>query len=157
MPVSVIEAMALGLPIVSTKVGGLKYLHQEKMVYGIEIVMSAVIDAVENAKNNETNNIHFFHGDLIDSFQNNQELKLIDNPDIIILDPPRAGIHNKTLIDIINFNAKKIVYVSCNPSTQARDVNILIDNGYSIKNIQPIDMFPHTPHIENIVLLSKYE
>ena len=87
----------------------------------------------------------------------NQELKLIDNPDIIILDPPRAGIHNKTLIDIINFNAKKIVYVSCNPSTQARDVNILIDNGYSIKNIQPIDMFPHTPHIENIVLLSKYE
>ena len=100
-----------------------------KMVYGIEIVMSAVIDAVENAKNNETNNIHFFHGDLIDSFQNNQELKLIDNPDIIILDPPRAGIHNKTLIDIINFNAKKIVYVSCNPSTQARDVNILIDNG----------------------------
>ncbi len=128
-----------------------------KMVYGIEIVMSAVIDAVENAKNNETNNIHFFHGDLIDSFQNNQELKLIDNPDIIILDPPRAGIHNKTLIDIISFNAKKIVYVSCNPSTQARDVNILIDNGYSIKNIQPIDMFPHTPHIENIVLLSKYE
>ena len=90
---------------------------------------------------------------MIDSFQNNQELKLIDNPDIIILDPPRAGIHNKTLADIMSFNPKKILYVSCNPSTQARDVSILKDNNYLVKDIQPIDMFPHTPHIENITLL----
>jgi len=128
-----------------------------KMVYGVEIVMSSVIDAIENAKNNNIKNIQFFHGDLINTFQNNQELKLIENPDIIILDPPRAGIHSNTLIDIIKFNAKKIIYVSCNPSTQARDVNILIKNGYSIKNIQPVDMFPHTPHIENIALLTNHE
>ena len=128
-----------------------------KMVYGIEIVMTAVIDAIENAKNNKIKNIQFFHGNLIDTFQNNTELKLIKNPDVIILDPPRAGIHVNTLSDIINFNPQKIIYVSCNPSTQARDVNILIQNGYQIKNIQPVDMFPHTPHIENIVLLNKNE
>ena len=127
------------------------------MVYGIEIVMSAVIDAIENAKNNNVDNIQFFHGDLINTFQNNQEFKLIENPDIIILDPPRAGIYSITLIDIMKFNAKKIIYVSCNPSTQARDINILINNGYSVKNIQPIDMFPHTPHIENITLLTNNE
>ena len=80
-------------------------------------------------------------------------MQLIEKPDIIILDPPRAGIHNKTLIDIINFNAKKIIYVSCNPSTQARDINILVNHGYLVKEIQPVDMFPHTPHIENITLL----
>ena len=74
-------------------------------------------------------------------------------PDLIILDPPRAGIHNKTLTDIMNFNPKKILYVSCNPSTQARDVSILKDNNYLIRSIQPIDMFHHTPHIENITLL----
>jgi len=128
-----------------------------KMVYGIEIVMSAVIDAIENANNNNVDNIQFFHGDLINTFQNNQEFKLIENPDIIILDPPRAGVYSKTLIDIMKFNAKKIIYVSCNPSTQARDINILINNGYLIKNIQPIDMFPHTPHIENIALLTNDE
>ena len=128
-----------------------------KMVYGIEIVMSAIIDAIENANNNNVDNIQFFHGNIINTFQNNQEFKLIENPDIIILDPPRAGIHSKTLIDIMKFNAKKIIYVSCNPSTQARDINILINNGYLLKNIQPIDMFPHTPHIENIALLTNDE
>ena len=128
-----------------------------KMVYGIELVMSAVIDAIENAKNNKIKNIQFFHGDLINTFQNNPELKLIKNPDVIILDPPRPGIHINTIAEIVNFNPKKIIYVSCNPSTQARDVNILIQNGYQLINMQPVDMFPHTPHIENIVLLTKYE
>ena len=128
-----------------------------KMVYGIEIVMSAVINAIENAKNNKIKNIQFFHGDLVDTFQNNAELKLIKNPDVIILDPPRPGIHSNTLAEIVNFNPKKIIYISCNPSTQARDVNILMQNGYQIINIQPVDMFPHTPHIENIVLLDKHE
>ena len=132
---------------------GIHVAKYVKKVYGVEIVMSAVIDAIENAKDNNVKNIQFFHGDLINFFENNQELKLIEKPDLIILDPPRAGIHNKTLIEIMNFNPKKILYVSCNPSTQARDVNILKDNNYLIKEIQPIDMFPHTPHIENITLL----
>ena len=72
---------------------------------------------------------------------------------MIILDPPRAGVHSKTLINIVKLNAKKIIYVSCNPATQVRDLAILVENNYKIKNIQPIDMFPHTPHIENITLL----
>ena len=132
---------------------GIHIAKYVKMVYGVEVLMSAVINAIENAKNNNIKNIQFFHGDLIDFFQYNKEIQLIEKPDLIILDPPRAGIHNKTLIDIMNFNPKKIVYVSCNPSTQARDISILNDNNYFIKEIQPIDMFPHTPHIENITLL----
>tara|TARA_B100001123_G_scaffold407990_1_gene500748 strand:+ start:515 stop:1912 length:1398 start_codon:yes stop_codon:yes gene_type:complete len=136
---------------------GIHIAKYVKKVYGVEIVMSAVIDAIENAKNNNVKNIQFFHGDLTDFFQNNQELKLIEKPDLIILDPPRAGIHNKTLMEVVRFNPKKIVYVSCNPSTQARDVNILQENNYTVKEIQPIDMFPHTPHIENITLLTHNE
>ena len=116
--------------------------------------MSAVMDAIENAKKNHVKNINFFHGDLIDFFTSNQEINLIESPDVVILDPPRAGIHKNTLNDITKLNAKKIIYVSCNPSTQVRDINILIKSGYSIQEIQPIDMFPHTPHIENIVSLS---
>ena len=124
-----------------------------KKIYGIEIVMSAVIDAIENSKKNNIKNIQFFHGDLINFFRNNQEIKLIESPDVVILDPPRAGIHKNTLNDIIELKVKKIIYISCNPSTQVRDINILTENGYTIKEIQPIDMFPHTPHIENIVSL----
>ena len=124
-----------------------------KKIYGIEIVMSAVIDAVENSKRNNIKNIEFFHGDLINFFRNNQEINLIESPDVVILDPPRAGVHKNTLNDIMQLKAKKIIYVSCNPPTQIRDINILTENGYTIKEIQPIDMFPHTPHIENIVSL----
>ena len=80
-----------------------------------------------------------------------------NKPDVIIVDPPRSGLHKNTVDTIIKYTSCKIVYVSCNPSTQARDVNILINNGYSVKNIQPIDMFPHTPHIENITLLTNNE
>jgi len=126
-----------------------------KKVYGIEIIMSAVMDAIENAKNNNIKNINFFHGDLIDFFRKNQEVSLIESPDVVILDPPRAGIHKDTLEDIIKLNANKIIYISCNPSTQVRDINILTNYKYKIKEIQPIDMFPHTPHIENIVSLEK--
>ena len=136
---------------------GIYIAEYVKMVYGVEIVMSAVIDAIENAQNNNIKNIQFFHGNLIDFFQNNQELKLIEKPDLIILDPPRAGIHQNTLDSILNFNPKKILYVSCNPSTQARDISILKDSHYVIENMQPIDMFPHTPHIENIILLINNE
>ena len=132
---------------------GIHISKHVKKVYGVEIVMSAVIDAIENAKNNNITNVQFFHGDLIDFFKNNQEIKLIETPDFIILDPPRAGIHNNTLMDVIKFSPKKIIYISCNPSTQARDIKILQDNNFMVKEIQPIDMFPHTPHIENITLL----
>lgn len=136
---------------------GIHIAKHVKKVYGVEIVMSAVIDAVENAKKNNVTNIQFFHGDLIDFFESNQEVKLIEYPDFIILDPPRAGIHERTLMNVIKFNPKKIIYVSCNPSTQARDIKILQDNNFMVKEIQPVDMFPHTPHIENITLLINNE
>ena len=130
------------------------YLSEHaKYIYGIEIVMSAVMDAIENSKKNDVKNVDFFHGNLIDFFKNNQEIQLMESPDVVIVDPPRAGIHKNTLNDIMKLKAKKIIYISCNPSTQIRDISILTDAGYTIKEIQPIDMFPHTPHIENIVSL----
>ena len=128
-----------------------------RKVYGVEVVTSAVIDAIENANNNDIKNIEFFNGDLVDFFTTNKEIKLIEKPDVVVLDPPRAGIHNNTMQSIINLNPEKIIYISCNPATQVRDVKILIENNYSINNIQPIDMFPHTPHIENIVVLMNDE
>tara|TARA_Y100001970_G_scaffold47548_1_gene60142 strand:+ start:1556 stop:2965 length:1410 start_codon:yes stop_codon:yes gene_type:complete len=134
---------------------GLFLAKYVKKVYGVEIVTSAVMDAIENANNNQINNIEFFNGDLIDFFDTNKEFKLIEKPDVLILDPPRAGIHKNTIKNLINLNPKKIIYVSCNPSTQVRDVNILSEYNFITKNIQPIDMFPHTPHIENIVTLEK--
>ena len=124
-----------------------------KKIYGIEVVMSAVLDGIENTNKNEIKNVNFFHGDLTNFFEENKEIPFIEKPDLLIVDPPRAGMHTNTLTHISTLNAKKIIYVSCNPSTQVRDVNFLIENGYCIKNIQPVDMFPHTPHIENIVSL----
>ena len=82
-------------------------------------------------------------------------LKVIENPDISIVDPPRSGLHPKALKNILKLNQKKIIYISCNPSTQARDLKEIINDGYKIRNIQPIDMFPHTPHIESVVTLTK--
>jgi 23S rRNA (uracil1939-C5)-methyltransferase len=76
------------------------------------------------------------------------------NPDVIITDPPRAGMHNDVIETILNANPKKIVYVSCNPATQARDINLLNIN-YKVTKAQPVDMFPHTYHVENIVLLER--
>ena len=125
------------------------------MVYGVEVVMSAIIDAIENAQNNNVSNIQFMHGDLNNFFDSNNESKIISKPDVVILDPPRAGLHKNTVNSLIKFNAKKIIYVSCNPATQVRDIVLFLNDGYKLKNVQPIDMFPHTPHIENIALLQK--
>ena len=78
-------------------------------------------------------------------------------PDVIIVDPPRSGLHVKTIDDIVEKNSKRIIYVSCNPATQARDVKLLCENGYELIRLRPIDMFPHTPHIENVSTLVKVE
>ena len=122
-----------------------------KKIYGIEIVEDAIKDAKYNAKINNIDNIEYYCGDLKDFFSD--ESMQLENPDIVILDPPRPGLHPKALKDLIELAPKKVIYVSCNPSTLARDVEILINKNYSIENIQPIDMFPHTPHIECIVSL----
>ncbi len=124
-----------------------------KKVIGVESVSEAIIDAKTNAKNNNIDNAHFFVGDMKDVFtqdfinQNGQ-------PDVIITDPPRDGMHKKVVEQILNILPKKIVYVSCNSATQARDLAIL-DSAYKITKTQAVDMFPQTHHVENVVLLEK--
>jgi len=122
---------------------------QAKMVYGIEIVKSAVIDAKKNAHLNGIENCEFFEGDIKDVLP-----RLKQKPDVMIIDPPRVGMHKDVVGQVLLISPEKIVYVSCNPSTLARDLEMLAPK-YEISQIQPIDMFPHTYHIESIALLLK--
>lgn len=124
-----------------------------KMVIGVEYVEDAVKDAWINAADNNIANVHFTAGDM-KNIINQQFLETHGKPDVIITDPPRAGMHESVVQVLLQSDAKKIVYVSCNPSTQARDVGILSEK-YELVKIQPVDMFPHTNHVENIVLLMK--
>lgn len=127
--------------------------QKAQQVIGIEYIPEAIADAKENSKLNNITNTKFFVGDMKDVFTD-EFITKNGKPDIIILDPPRAGVH-KNVIDAMKFaKAPKIVYVSCNPATQARDIELLSDI-YSVSKIQPVDMFPHTHHIENVVLLEK--
>lgn len=125
--------------------------HQAKKVIGIEYIVDAIEDAKENSKINNIDNTYFFAGDMKDILVQN----FIDKngkPDIIITDPPRAGMHPDVVKAILYASPQKIVYVSCNPATQARDIQ-LISESYSVAEIQPVDMFPHTHHVENVALL----
>ena len=126
-----------------------------KKVYGFEIVESAIKDAKKNALKNKFNNIEFYCGDLSKMLQNYNEIIQKNPCDILILDPPRAGLHPKTLKEVLKINPKKIIYVSCNPTTQARDVREFINSNYIMCKVQPIDMFPHTHHIECVITLDK--
>lgn len=123
-----------------------------KKVYGIEIVEDAVKDAKINAKKNNVKNISFYCGDLKDILSTDV-INDILLPSIIIVDPPRPGLHPNTLKNLLKIKPKKIIYVSCNPATMARDLEVLINEQYSIKDLQPIDMFPHTPHVECVTTL----
>jgi len=127
-----------------------------KRIYGFESVKSATEDAIYNAELNGVNNVHFINADLNKSFLPIiNELKLPE-PTVIIADPPRSGMNPKTVRDILKLSPKKIIYISCNPTTQARDIKMIVDSGnYSLKEITPVDMFPHTFHIENVALLEK--
>jgi 23S rRNA (uracil1939-C5)-methyltransferase len=122
-------------------------------VIGIEYIPEAIEDAKENSKINGITNTHFFAGDikdiLVESF-----FELNGYPDVVILDPPRAGIHTDVVGALLHANPKRIVYVSCNPATQARDIALLVEK-YSVIRVQPVDMFPHTHHVENIALLER--
>ena len=126
-----------------------------KKVYGFEIVESAIKDAKKNALKNKVKNIEFYCGDLSKMLQNYSEIIDKKPCDVIILDPPRAGLHPKTLKEVLKINPKKIIYASCNPTTQARDVRELINSNYIMGKVQPIDMFPHTHHIECVITLDK--
>jgi 23S rRNA (uracil1939-C5)-methyltransferase len=120
-------------------------------VVGVETVAEAVADAKQNAAINGIGHADFFAGDVIevctDGFFNTH-----GRPDVIITDPPRAGMHEKLVRKILDMSAPLVVYVSCNPATQARDLSLL-DEKYAVTRIQPVDMFPHTHHIENVVQL----
>jgi len=124
-----------------------------KKIIGIESVPEAIEDAKENATINDIKNAEFLVGDMKDIL-NDQLFEEEGKPDVIIADPPRAGMHRKVVESILQARPEKIVYVSCNPATQARDVNLLKDS-YEVSELLPVDMFPHTYHVENIVLLTK--
>jgi 23S rRNA (uracil1939-C5)-methyltransferase len=124
-----------------------------KKVIGIEYVPEAIEDAKVNSEINQINNTSFFAGDLKDVL-NESFIKEHGKPDVIITDPPRAGMHADVVNSILQANPERIVYVSCNPATQARDIQLL-DKSYKVTKVQPVDMFPHTYHVENIVLLEK--
>ena len=126
-----------------------------KSVYGFESVKAAISDAKLNADFNGISNCEFFIADLNKSFRNLASENLLPLPDVIVTDPPRGGMHKNTVDDILHFSPDKIVYVSCNPTTQARDLKILSESGYKIEKARPVDMFPHTYHIESVVLLIK--
>ncbi len=128
---------------------------KSKEVYAFESVESAVNDAKENAVINNIANVRFITADLYKSFLPLVEEKKLAKPDKIIIDPPRSGMHKNTVDDVIKLNPERIVYVSCNPTTQVRDIKILIEAGYNLVKIRPVDMFPHTYHIENVALLIK--
>ncbi|MCQ2310134.1 MAG: 23S rRNA (uracil(1939)-C(5))-methyltransferase RlmD [Paludibacteraceae bacterium] len=126
---------------------------QAQKVVGIEYVPEAIEDAKVNAKLNGLNNTEFFAGDMKDVL-NAEFIAAHGQPDVIITDPPRAGMHEDVIKVILDAAPKRIVYVSCNPATQARDL-ALLDEHYRVVAVQPVDMFPHTQHVENVVKLEK--
>lgn len=124
-----------------------------KKVVGIEYVEAAIIDAKLNAQLNGIDNTSFYAGDMKDVFT--QELIAKEGrPDVVITDPPRAGMHGDVIARLNELLPDRIVYVSCNPATQARDVQLLSAN-YEVKKVRPVDMFPHTHHVESVALLER--
>jgi len=127
--------------------------HQAKKVVGVEYVPAAIEDAKVNSALNSITNTSFYAGDMKDVL-NDEFVKLNGKPDVIITDPPRAGMHDDVTKKILEIEPNRIVYVSCNPATQARDLQLL-DSKYKVVKVQPVDMFPQTHHVENVVLLEK--
>lgn len=127
--------------------------RKAKKVIGVEAVPEAIADAKENAKRNEITNCDFFVGDMKVVF-NEAFIAQNGKPDVIITDPPRDGMHKDVIEQILKIAPEKIVYVSCNSATQARDL-ALMDEKYTVARVRPVDMFPQTHHVENVVLLEK--
>jgi len=126
---------------------------EAKKIIGVEVVADAIEDAKENARINNLSHTAFFAGDVID-ICDDAFFDAHGKPDVIITDPPRAGMHDKLVKKLLEIQAPLIVYVSCNPATQARDLSLLGEK-YTVTQIQPVDMFPHTLHIENVVQLKR--
>jgi 23S rRNA (uracil1939-C5)-methyltransferase len=122
-----------------------------RRVIGLEIVESAVADAIENARINEMVNASFYAGDARLALRDLVERE--GRPDLAIIDPPRAGLSQKVVRRIVDAAPSRIVYVSCNPTTLAPNAAQLVEAGYSLKRVRPVDLFPQTPHIECVALL----
>lgn len=123
-----------------------------KKVVGVEIIEEAVVAARENARLNGLDNCEFIAGDVLKVIDD-----IKDKPDMIVLDPPRDGIHPKAIDKIIDFGVNKIVYVSCKPTSLARDIEIFEARGYKVKKVCCVDMFPGTGHVESVCLLTKVQ
>ena len=122
-------------------------------VWGIEIVPDAIVDADENARRNEITNARFFAGDIRLAMRDLVEEA--GKPDVCVIDPPRAGLSQKIVRRIVDAAPSRIVYVSCNPTTLAPNAAQLVEAGYELKRVRPVDMFPQTPHIECVALLER--
>ena len=132
---------------------GMCAASQAKQVIGIELSPEAVLDAKGNAAQNRIDNIEFLGGDVGEVLARIREQGSHPLPDLVMVDPPRAGLGEQAIHQILSLKPKTILYVSCNPATQATDVAAFLEKGYQIGPVQPVDQFPHTIHIENILVL----
>lgn len=133
---------------------GLAIAHRAQQVIGIEISKESALDARTNAKLNNIENVQIFSGDVGHTLQTLPE-KGIAPPDVVIVDPPRAGLDAEAIKHLMNLQPSKILYISCNPATQAVNAAEIVQKGYQIHTIQPVDQFPQTAHVENIVVLER--
>jgi 23S rRNA (uracil1939-C5)-methyltransferase len=124
-------------------------------VFGVELVEEAVADAIANARLNGVDNAHFFAGDVRTAMR--PLLERSGRPDVVVVDPPRAGLSQKVVRRLLEAEAERVVYVSCNPTTLAPNARQMADAGYELKTVRPVDMFPQTPHIECVALLRRSE
>jgi 23S rRNA (uracil1939-C5)-methyltransferase len=126
---------------------------EAKEVWGVELVEEAVADAIDNARLNGVDNAQFFAGDVRTAMR--PLLERAGRPDVVVVDPPRAGLSQKIVRRILEAEAQRIVYVSCNPTTLAPNARQIVDAGYELRTVRPVDMFPQTPHIECVALLER--
>ena len=132
---------------------GLSLAARAREIVGVEIIEPAVADAIENARRNEITNASFFAGDIRLAMR--ELVERAGRPDVAIIDPPRAGLSQKIVRRVIEAAPKRIVYVSCNPTTLAPNAAQLVEAGYRLVRVRPVDLFPQTPHIECVALLER--
>jgi 23S rRNA (uracil1939-C5)-methyltransferase len=132
---------------------GLSLAIRAREVIGVEIVEPAVADAIANAKRNHIGNVRHFAGDVRLALR--ELVETAGRPELLVVDPPRAGLSQKVVRRIIEASPSRIVYVSCNPTTLAPNAAQLVEAGYVLKRVRPVDMFPQTPHIECVALLER--
>ena len=132
---------------------GLTLAPRAGEVWGLEVVEEAVADAIANARRNDIDNARFFAGDVRLALR--ELVEQAGRPDVVVVDPPRAGLSQKVVRRIIEAAPKRIVYVSCNPTTLAPNAAQLVEAGYALRRVRPVDMFPQTHHIECVALLER--